>query len=97
MKGFELKTMREKVKEELDHIPSSPKPQRDLRMVYWPLRMNSLGKKAERRKDRGEVLSECIKHLREHGGCYLDKGSDYKFVYDKKFFGPLAMEKSRGV
>ena len=38
----------------------------------------------------GEVLFECIKYLREHGGSCIDKGSDYEFVYDKKYFGPLA-------
>ncbi len=87
MNNSRLIAMRKKVKDELNHIPSSPKPQRDLRMVYWSFRMNSLGKKAERLKARGEVLSECIKHLKKHGGCYIDKGSDYEFVYDKKFFG----------
>jgi len=50
MKLPKLKQMREKVMRELEHIPDWPKPQKDLRMVYWSLRMHSLGKKQKLKK-----------------------------------------------
>jgi len=78
--------MREKVLEELEHIPSTPKPQKDLRMIYWSRRMHSLGKKAEGNKSARQVLDECVNFLREYGGSFLLKGSDYEFLYDKDFF-----------
>jgi len=86
MKLSKLNQMREKVKEELEHIPDFPKPQKDLRMVYWGFRMNSLGKNAERIKTAEEVLNECIEYLRNNDGVYLRKGNNYKFLYDKEFF-----------
>lgn len=42
-----LKQMREKVLKELEHIAAWPKPQKDLKMVYWFSTMHSLGKKSE--------------------------------------------------
>ena len=78
--------MRDQVKEELEHIPSSPKPQKDLRMVYWSRRMHSLGKKADGHKSARQVLDECVKFLNEQGGSFLPEGSDYEFLYDKDFF-----------
>lgn len=86
MKLSKLKQMREKVLKELKHIPDWPKPQKDLRITYWSYRMHSLGKKAKVKKSAKEVLDESIKHLRKHGGVYLQKSSDYKFQYDKEFF-----------
>jgi len=86
MKLSKLKQMREKVLKELEHIPDWPKPQIDLRMAYWSYRMHSLGKKAKVKKSAKEVLDESIRHLRKHGGSYLQKSSDYEFQYDKEFF-----------
>lgn len=86
MKLSKLKQMREKVLKELEHIPDWPKPQKDLRITYWSYRMHSLGKKAKVKKSAKEVLDECIKNLRKHGGVYLQKSSDYEFQYDKGFF-----------
>ena len=79
-------TMRDQVKEELGHIPSSPKPQKDLRMVYWSQRMHSLGKKAVSTKSARQVLDECISYLRENGGTFTPKCSNHEFLYDKKYF-----------
>jgi len=81
-----LKQMREKVLKELEHIPGWPKPQKDLRMVYWFSRMHSLGKKAKVRKSAKALLDECIEYLRKHGGAYLQKDNDHEFQYDKEFF-----------
>jgi len=74
-----LKQMREKVLAELEHIPEWPKPQGELRMQYWNLRMHSLGKRVKIRKSAKEVLVECI----------ADLGAQYpgaKFEYNGDFF-----------
>lgn len=60
-----IKKMRETVLEELKHISKESSPQRELRAIYWPKRMNSLGKKAKRDKTAKEVLEECIFILRK--------------------------------
>lgn len=78
--------MRETVLHEMEHIPSSPKPQKDLRMVYWPFRMQSLGKNAEGNKIALDVLSDSIAHIKKHGGVHLPKGTNYEFLYDRNFF-----------
>ena len=75
-----LRQMRQIVREELEHIPSWPEPQGELRMMYWARRMHSLGKKAKFGQNAKEVLEECITHLGR------DYGSNYKFEYDKIFF-----------
>ena len=74
-----LRQMREIVLGELEHIPNWPEPQGELRMVYWSLRMHSLGKKVNRQKTAKEVLHESITSLQ---GDY----PDFKFEYDKEFF-----------
>ncbi|MFX0200167.1 MAG: hypothetical protein ACFFCW_28945 [Candidatus Hodarchaeota archaeon] len=74
-----LKKMREKVKEELKHIPDWPEPQNELRLIYWDSRMHSLGKKAKSKQTAKEVLEGCISHLREHY-------PDFQFKYDEDFF-----------
>ncbi len=73
-----LKLMREKVRQELQHIPKGPLPQGELRMTYWARRMHSLGMKSVD-KTRKQVLSECISQV---AGEY----PDHKFVYDEEFF-----------
>ena len=47
MMNEKLKAIREQVKAEMEHIPRGGPAQNELRMIYWPLRMNSLGKKAK--------------------------------------------------
>lgn len=77
-----LKEMRAKVLQELEHVPKHPKGcQGDLRMVYFAARMHSLGKKAEEEKTAADVLHECIKLLRKHH-------PGIEFQYDTKFFKP---------
>ncbi|MCK9441711.1 MAG: hypothetical protein M0Q13_09850 [Methanothrix sp.] len=59
------KAMLDLYKEDMDYIPRGNAPQSDLSMFYWPMRMNSLGKKAEAPKTRGEVLIEAINAVRK--------------------------------
>ena len=74
-----LKTMQERVKEELEHIPDWPEPQAELRMIYQTRRMHSLGKKATSKQTAKEVLKECISDLKP-------KHPDFQFLYDEDFF-----------
>jgi hypothetical protein len=76
-----LKTMQERVKEELEHIPDwpDPDPQKELRMIYNTRRMRSLGKKAKSKQTAKEVLKECISDLKP-------KYPDFQFLYDEDFF-----------
>jgi len=74
-----LKQMREIVLAELKHIPKWPEPQRELRMVYWSLRMHSLGRKVDRQKTAKEVLEESIASLKRDY-------PDFEFEYDEQFF-----------
>ena len=79
MVNNKLKQMRETVLSELGHIPEWPKPQGELRMLYWGLRMHSLGKRVKIIKSAKEVLDECI----------VDLESQYpgaKFEYNRDFF-----------
>jgi len=74
-----LKQMRKEVANELIHIPDWPKPQKDLRMIYWRNRMHSLGKKVVKQKNASEVLSESILSLK-------DEYPDHIFTFDSEFF-----------
>lgn len=60
-----LKEIREQVKEELEHIPRGSQPQNELRMFYWPLRMNSLGKKSQNNDTKKEVLKKSIEAVKK--------------------------------
>jgi hypothetical protein len=60
-----LKTMRQQVKEEMEHIPRGNLPQNELRQVYWGLRMNSLGKKAKEPETKEDVLKKSIENVRK--------------------------------
>jgi hypothetical protein len=73
------KEMREIVKEELVHIPESPDPQMELRMVYWNRRMHSLGRKSKRKKTAKEVLEESVRSLEQYY-------PNFEFKYDVEFF-----------
>ena len=74
-----LKRMREKVKKELEHIPRGSLTQNELRMLYWMMRMNSLGEKATTKKTAKEILEECITYLRKDHPAF-------EFQYNKEFF-----------
>jgi len=60
-----LKELRERVKEEMDHIPRGNQPQNELRMFYWPLRMNSLGKKSQNNDTKEEILKKSIESVKK--------------------------------
>jgi hypothetical protein len=74
-------SMRDTVKEEINHIPRGSAPQNLLRMFYWPLRMSSLGKKAKTSKTRGEVLIEAVNAVKQTYPDFVPK-------YVKEFFQP---------
>jgi len=74
-----LKKMREKVKNELEHIPDWPEPQSELRMIYNASRMHSLGDKVVHKQTAKEVLEGCISRLKENY-------PNFQFKYDEYFF-----------
>jgi hypothetical protein len=80
---MDLPIMREQVLSEMAHIPTWPRPQQSyLRANYWLVRMNSLGRKAEKSgMTASEVMEDCISVLRE-------KHPEFEFAYDKSFFKP---------
>jgi hypothetical protein len=74
------KSMRDIVKEELRHIPRGNEAQNELRMFYWPLRMNSLGKKASAPdKTKEDILIEAINAVQNTHKGFVPK-------YNKDFF-----------
>lgn len=73
------KTIRDIAKEEISHIPRGNASQNELRMLYWPLRMNSLGKKADISKTKEEILIEAISAVRTSHSEFIPK-------FDKDFF-----------
>jgi hypothetical protein len=78
---MELHDMRQQVLAEMEHIPRHPKQhQSALRMAYWMLRMQSLGKKAKEKKAALQVLQESIESVRQWHPAFEPK-------YDEKFFG----------
>ncbi len=60
------KKMREIVKKELEDVPKGNAPQNELRMFYAPMRLHSLGRKAENVKTKEEVFKECVEKIREY-------------------------------
>lgn len=71
--------MLELARRELAHIPDWPQHQRALRMIFWNLRLNSLGKKAEYPDDPVAVVEAAIQMSK----------ADYPaetFEYDRAFF-----------
>jgi hypothetical protein len=72
-------SIRDIVKEEISRIPRGNASQNELRMFYWPLRMNSLGKKAETSKTKEEILIEAINAVQKTHPNFVPK-------YDKQFF-----------
>jgi hypothetical protein len=86
---MELPKMREQVLSEMAHIPNWPRPQQSyLRSFYWVVRMNSLGKKAEKPGMTAyDALQACLVALRE-------KYPDQEFQYNKNFFKPSHKKQS---
>ena len=74
-----LKQIRGTVLAELNHIPKGSQPQGALRMLYWSLRMHSLGRKVRLKKTATEVLIESIELLKADY-------PDFEFQYDEEFF-----------
>jgi hypothetical protein len=52
---WRAEAIREQVKAEIEHIPRGSSAQNELRMIYWPLRMNSLGKKAKAAETKKDI------------------------------------------
>ncbi len=74
-----LKEIREQVKNELEHIPRGNQPQNELRMYFWPLRMNSLGKKAKNNETKEDVLKKSIEEVKNDYPDFIPQ-------FDEKFF-----------
>lgn len=75
-----LKEMREQVKDEMKHIHPGDYAQNELRMIYWPLRMNSLGKKAKTTNESKEsILKKAIELVKKDH-------PEFKPQYDSDFF-----------
>jgi hypothetical protein len=74
-----LKEIRERARAELVHIPRGNYAQNELRMFYWPLRMNSLGRKAKTVETKESILRKAIAEVRK-------KYPDFEPEYDKQFF-----------
>lgn len=80
---MQLKEMLSQVSAELNYIPGWPEPQGELRMLYNVKRMRSLGKKAEGKNTRSQILEQSIQQLK---GDY----PNYEFKYDREFFAETA-------
>ncbi len=80
-----LSEMREQVRGELAHIPDWPAPQRELRMVYWSMRMASLGRKRQVVGTALEVVRQSIAAVQPHH-------PGHTFQYDETFFSSLDEE-----
>ena len=74
-----LKAMREQVMAEMKYIPRGNYAQNMLRMIYWPLRMNSLGKKAKTVETKESILKKAIEETRK-------TYPDFSPKYDDHFF-----------
>ena len=73
-----LEKMRTQAREDLKHVPKGRPPQNSLRLLYFNLRMNSLGKNPEY-ETKEEVLEASIQAIRE-------KHPNFEPKYDKEFF-----------
>jgi hypothetical protein len=74
-----LKEMREQVKGEMEHIPRGSSLQNMLRLYYQPLRMNSLGKKAQIDATKEDILLQSIDAVKEEHPEFIPQ-------YNTKFF-----------
>lgn len=70
--------MLDMVRRELAHIPTGPFPQQLLRMAFWNMRLNSLGRTPQEPNDPLEVVKRAIAACeRQHPATY---------AYDRDFF-----------
>ena len=74
-----LRRMREKVLDELKHIPKGALPEGELRAMYWMQRMHSLGKKVTNEQTTKQVLEKSLTYLKKDY-------PDFEFKYNKEFF-----------
>jgi hypothetical protein len=74
-----LNEMRKKVKEELNHIPRRDFDQNMLRQMYWGMRLQSLGKRADRETSKEEVLVKALRLAKQDNPAFCPK-------YDDQFF-----------
>lgn len=80
---MKLPEMRSTVRVELAHIPDWPQPQRELRMIYWNLRMASLGRRRQVEGTPLDIVERGIGMLkRDYPG--------HNFEYDRTYFESLA-------
>lgn len=77
--SVKLKTMRQIVLEELEHIPKGNDAQNELRLIYFNRRMHSLGRKAKEKRTAKDVLTESIARIKE-------EYPNFEPIYDKEFF-----------
>ena len=78
--------MREKVKEELNHIYKGDLYQNMLRNYYFNLRMSSLGKKADKEEypdNKNKILKMCIEAINKWA---KEDNVNFKPQFDKGFF-----------
>ena len=69
----------EQVKKEMEHIPRGSYLQNMLRLYYQPLRMNSLGKKAQMNATKEDILSQSIDAVQKEYPEFVPQ-------YNAKFF-----------
>jgi hypothetical protein len=62
---WRAEAIREQVKAEIEHIPRGSSAQNELRMIYWPLRMNSLGKKAKAAETKEDIIKKAIVEVKK--------------------------------
>lgn len=74
-----LQEMRDRVKDELTHIPRGTLQQNQLRFCYFDLRMYSLGKNAKGDSTKEDVLKHAIEMMKKDE-------SGFKPRYDTNFF-----------
>lgn len=71
--------MREQVKKEMEHIPRGSCLQNMLRLYYQPLRMSSLGKKAQVNATKEDILVQSIDAVQKENPEFIPQ-------YNTKFF-----------
>ncbi len=76
--ALKLKKIREKAKREMKYIPRGDEPQNILRMIYWNIRLNSLGK-----NPKFETKEDCLKYAIKE---VTKEYPEFKPRYNKNFF-----------
>ncbi|MCX9011363.1 MAG: hypothetical protein OIN66_09605 [Candidatus Methanoperedens sp.] len=75
-----LKEMREQVKKEMEHIPRGSYLQNMLRLYYQPLRMNSLGKKAQMDATKEDILLQSIDAVQKEHPEFIPQYNENFFI-----------------